>query len=213
MITVFISIILQMGEGMKVGQFTINLELDTGKGSVFSNRLVSFGTIKATESWKVSEFKERIFDAWDQLSASFRSALTADTETFILKDPVSARYLRVRDVTGNYQVLRDDRILARVLLGLSDGKKVIIQVLGIPEVIGKADLVLYSRVLSFQKKNISNVLDGVLVIRRDYNAEDLLSSLRKLHFFDNDLSLSVAKGFTSGIKSLKYALNHQNYFI
>ena len=186
---------------MKVGQFMINLELDTGKGSVFPNRLVSFGSINATESWKVSEFKERIFDAWVELSASFRSALSAETRAFVLRDPVSASHLRIRDVTGNYQALRDDRVLARVLLGLSDGKKVIIQILGVPEVIGKADLVMYSRVLSFQKKNISNVLDGVLLIKRDYNAEDLLSALRKLHFSNSDLSLSVAKGFTSGIKN------------
>jgi hypothetical protein len=190
---------LQVGPGLKAGQYVINLELDTGKGSSFPSRLVPFGTVIAADHWKVSEFKEHIFSSWADLYSSFRCKLTEDMESFTTRVPETLNHLRLRDVTGICPILRDDRILPRVLLGLTDGKKVAIQVLNTTETIGKADTVLYSRFLSFQKKKIWNVLDGAIVMKKDYTTSDLLRAVLSLYFSDpSDVSLSVAKGYPTG---------------
>ena len=75
--------------------------------------------------------------------------------------PPSVNHIRLRD-GKNAQAsgpLRNDRILSRCLLGLFDGRKIIIQILPEAEVIGPDDLILSLRIASYEKKTLTRVID------------------------------------------------------
>ena len=49
-------------------------------------------------------------------------------------------------------LLRDDRVLVRCLLGLADGRRLLVQVLQEPEVLSLEDLLVAVRVLSYDNR-------------------------------------------------------------
>jgi len=76
--------------------------------------------------------------------------------------PLSPHFLRLRDKTPTGTILRNDRVLSRCLLGLSDGRKVCVQVLAREEIITKDFLVLRAVAVSYSKQAVSKAADVVI---------------------------------------------------
>jgi hypothetical protein len=79
------------------------------------------GELVVKEKMTVQQLKELIFSQWDVVVGAHKSAVAS---------PKSPQHIRVRDGQSGGQSgpLRDARILGRSLVGLADGRKLIIQV-------------------------------------------------------------------------------------
>jgi hypothetical protein len=94
------------------------------------------------------QLKELILAQWERLVGS---ALPA---------PKSVNHVRVRDgqTGGQSGPLRDTRVLGRTLVGLGDGRKLIIQSLSEAEILTPESLFVTIKIMSFQDKIISRPL-------------------------------------------------------
>jgi hypothetical protein len=143
---------VQLGVGCKPGEHMIRLEKIESTGDVTGNMSTSYlGELPVHEKLSIFKLKEKIVAQWKIFSALDVAG----------KQPLSAHHLRLRDgksaqLSGP---LRDDRIVSRCLLGLMDGRRVVLQVLPEPEIIGPDDLILCVRVCDYARKVISKPID------------------------------------------------------
>jgi hypothetical protein len=167
----------------------------------------NMGEMGIKEKFTVLELKEQIISNWDNFKTGTQKA------------PESVHHLRLKDGKASSSgPLRNDRILSRCLLGMADGRKVSVQVLQKPEIIGQEDLVLSVRLCSYDTKSLSRVIDFPL--NRTSTVENLYESLLnkfphlKEDIPDNEAAkemanisieaipqssfISIAKGFSTG---------------
>eukprot|EP01038_Epipyxis_sp_PR26KG_P012144 gene12144-16261_t len=232
---------VQFGKGCKPGEHMLVFELDvnhkvvsnfaneavpstqsesteaTSNENKQTNNFVTLGTLSVSDKINILQLKKILFEKWTELLVSSTDTARA------LHQPLSPNHIRLRDLKTNKPSgpLRDDRILNRVLLGLLDGRKIVIQVLDQPEIIGADDLILSIRVASYEKKTLSPSYDMPII--RTKSTIDLYNSILTLFPFlkediivnndDNDRKptnadeqtleslskiISIAKGFSTG---------------
>jgi hypothetical protein len=146
---------LQAGPGCAPGEHMVRLEVDVTASSEDPSSDIPYvdllGDFAAKERGTVLQLKERIVAAWADIQGANGS----------LPAPPSAQHIRLRDgkVGAQSGPLRDERILGKCLLGLADGRKVIIQVLGNAETIPAEDLLLTVRLANYEDKSLSGALD------------------------------------------------------
>lgn len=130
------------------------------------------GDVVVAEQWTVLQLKKLIHSRWSTWSIPPSTV------------PASPHHIRLRDLKSSHSsiasssstsssissllqqsaVLRDDRVLARCMLGLSDGRRLAVQVLNAPEILRADDLLLRVRVASYDHK-ILHIADDVCVPR------------------------------------------------
>ena len=99
-----------------------------------SRLFFSLGELPISEKFKVSQVKELIFNKWDDLISTNAQTISPPILKYPIK-PACWRHLRIRDgksigssASTSSPLLRDDRTLARSLLALADGRRLIVQV-------------------------------------------------------------------------------------
>lgn len=126
-------------------------------------------TLAVSEKFTVVQLKQFIFSKWEDLVKEVPQHLLTDEEENVvpIATPQSANHIRLRDFKNGKQSgpLRDDRslplhpppppailaltplvrIIGRCLLGLADGRKLIVQVLPKEEAIAADDILLALR--------------------------------------------------------------------
>jgi len=129
---------------------------------------LTVGDFVVKERMTVAHLKEQLLAKWDELVGDQKS---------VVGTPQSVNHIRVRDGQTGVQSgpLRDNRILGRCLVGLADGRKIIIQVLPEAEVIGPDHLYISARLMSFQDKVISRPLS--MLLPRGLTVQDLYKLL------------------------------------
>lgn len=106
------------------------------------------GEVVVKEKMTCLQLKELIHSQWEKIVGNH------------LPIPKSVNHIRLRDgqTGGQSGPLRDTRILGRTLVGLGDGRKLIIQSLSEPEILTADNLFVTLRIMSFQDKIISRPL-------------------------------------------------------
>jgi hypothetical protein len=109
---------------------------------------VLVGDLVVKEKMTCLQLKELLLAQWSAVVGS------------VMPAPPSPHHIRIRDgqTGGQSGPLRDTRILGRSLVGLGDGRKLIIQSLSEPEILTPENLFLTLRLMSFQDKVISRPL-------------------------------------------------------
>lgn len=153
---------LQSGAGCALGEHMLQFELDADSPTDMSEAapasdLIVLSELRVREKHTILQLKQQILENWDSLTAKARAVAGA----VVPPTPASANHFRLRD-GKNVQAsgpLRNDRILSRCLLQIADGRRVIVQVLPHPEVIGQDDVVLSVRIASYDTKVLTRVID------------------------------------------------------
>eukprot|EP01035_Chromulina_nebulosa_P018592 gene18592-24319_t len=158
---------VQLGKGCKLGEYLLHFDLDvtdlnqtssnndsnyTKSNSITSissviidespnkpskpnnntREYLSLGDIAIPEKYTILQVKQHLFDHWDEIF----------TNPSIIK-PKSCLHISLRDnKLGSYvsTLLRNDRIVIRCLLGLVDGRKIIVELLDYEEIIQSTDI-------------------------------------------------------------------------
>lgn len=175
---------VQLGPGCVLGEHLLRFELDNSDqvdvgGGIASgiagvcNDYVSLGELPVKEKITVLQLKEQILDNWGTLSAE----AATNGFTTVPPKPLTANHIRLRD-GKNAQAsgpLRNDRILSRCLLGITDGRRIVIQILNEPEVIGADDVILSVRLAAYEGKSLSKPVD--LPLARSTTVQQLFEIL------------------------------------
>ena len=113
--------------------------------------LAYLGDFPVKERCSVLQLKEKLVASWNEIQG--------DKDNMAV--PPSAQHIRLRDgkVGAQSGPLRDERAVGKCLLGMADGRKVIIQVLPNAETIGPDDLILFIRLANYEGKSLSGALD------------------------------------------------------
>lgn len=132
------------------------------------------GEIIVKEKMTCLQLKEQIYSQWNQIIGTHQ-----------ISSPKSVHHIRLRDgqTSGQSGPLRDARVLGRTLVGLGDGRKLIIQILSEPEILTSDNLFLTLRIMSFQDKIISRPLN-VTVVRSCTTRQFYRLILEKYHSID-----------------------------
>jgi hypothetical protein len=148
-------------------------------------KFIPISDIAVSEKFTVLELKQLIHSQWSDLVGNNVTAALKETgfqttsklQAKSYRAPESPSHIRVRDMKGNKLSgpLRDDRVLSRCLLGLSDGRRLLIQTLETAEHIGADDLVLAVRVMSCANRTLSPPTD--LPMRRSSTVKHLFAAL------------------------------------
>jgi hypothetical protein len=236
-----------MGKGCKPNEHFLRFELDIGKivSDPLANRYILLDEIPVNEKSTVLSIKKLLFSQWDHLLKNFHDKMNSLSNkeellpllSNLLLSPSSPHTIRLRDYKNGKisGPLRDERMICRCLLGLSDGRRLILQILPNEEIIGSDDLLLTVRyVFYFHSKQLSDGCE--IAIPRSFKVKDLYEKLSSYfpQLFemggdpgesssvvnkDEKNYLEIAKGYTTGppltIKSslkLKWELNKVNIF-
>lgn len=113
--------------------------------------LAYLGDFPVKERSSVLQLKERLIASWAEIQG--------DKDNMPV--PPSAQHIRLRDgkVGAQSGPLRDERAVGKCLLGMADGRKVVIQVLPNAEIIGAEDLIVFIRLANYETKTLSGGLD------------------------------------------------------
>jgi len=177
----FIPSFFQLGQGCKVGEHMVRIEIDTssptsalqaldatsaGAGAGIAGEsggiagaaaqvFIPLGELAVSEKLSVLQLKTLLLEQW----ATLASTVSADAGAVPV--PLSANHIRLRDGKAGKSSgpLRDDRIVGRCLLGLADGRRLVAQVLSEAEFISADDLVISLRVASFERKVLYPAID------------------------------------------------------
>ena len=171
---------------------------------------IYLGDLSISEKSTILQLKQLLYDNWKNLLDINNN----NDGSLPVTLPVSPNHIRLRDgKTGKISgPLRDDRIIGRCLLGLTDGRRLIAQILPEPEYIKVDDLVISIRIASFDKRILYPSID--LPITRSSNMKTLYNKILALtpilqeplsnEYLEanpteiNTETISIAKGFTSG---------------
>lgn len=188
------------GEGEHLLRFEVEAEAEQGGAP---NGYALLGELAVSEKATVLAVRKALYEAWPAMAAALPQGCATST-------PLSPHWLRLRDLKGGKPSapLRDDRVLSRCLLGLADGRRVLVQPLGAEERIGAEDVMLSLRIASYDTKALSAALD--LCLPRTSSAEQLSAAVAAaagLAEGDQAEGVELAKGFSTGPPlSLKTAL-------
>lgn len=225
---------VQLGKGCNIGEHLLRFEIEAmgnaeecedemgteeEKGGKRS-RYILLDDIAISEKATVLAVKKLLFEAWSTLCETVREAKA--------NVPESPHHIRLRDLKGGKPSgpLRDERIVGRCLLGLADGRRVLVQILPVAEKIGPDDLMVTLRIASFDNKKLSPPIDLCLAramtiqslyakIVADHSqslVEPVAEDNENIETASNDLIseaslIELAKGFATGPPlSLKSAL-------
>lgn len=180
--------------------------------STTSNDYLSLGDLGIQERLSVFQLKQVLTDRWNDLISSSDANANALAKGFPLPVPKTPNHIRIRDgKTGqSATLLRDDRILVRCLLGLTDGRRILVQVLDEPEILSIDDVLLTVRTLSYENKTMSKPID--LTLNRDCTIQKLHQILIKNYFpslIESEIAaegsstpeaniIDIAKAFSTG---------------
>jgi len=156
---------VELGAVCREGESTLRFDIDLS-GDVTSISPATFagaadviilGELAVLEKSSVLHLREVLLQNWSRLVGNKNNIPT----------PATPHHIRIRDgKPGAAAVpLRDDRILNRCLLGLADGRRIVLQVLPHPEQIGPTDIILAVRVASYgttegwTEKGLSRAMD------------------------------------------------------
>ena len=193
---------------MAPGEHVVTCELDMTSDSddwriTPEQTSLVLGEFIVKERGTVGYLKEQLLEKWDELVGAHKASVTA---------PPTISHLRVRDGLPGSQngPLKDNRILGRCLVGLADGRKIILQVLPEPENLGADSLYLTTRIISFKDKIVSRPL-GISLPRSCTVQELYRIFLEKYPELGEDAPpaepdsaipeariLSIAKGYSTG---------------
>lgn len=132
-------------------RFEVDITASTDDPNCEIPTLDPLGDFAVKERMSVLQLKEKLVSSWNEIQGA-----NGD-----LPPPPSAHHIRLRDgkVGAQSGPLRDERAVGKCLLGMSDGRKVIIQVLQNAETIGADDLILFIRLANYEEKLLSGALD------------------------------------------------------
>jgi hypothetical protein len=216
---------LQMGKGCSTGEHMLRFELDLGivesdgvSKKSDAGRFVLLDEIAVSEKFNILSIKKLLHGQWAELSEKLNKRLQAIGNTSVVPAPPTPNHIRLRDLKGGKTSgpLRDERIACRCLLGMADGRRIAVQILPNEEIIGGDDLLIAVRVLSYDKKTISESYD--ISIPRTFNVQNLLDKLNStfpelsepLDGFESEseqAKFEIAKGYTTGpVLNLKSGL-------
>lgn len=215
---------VQLGKGCNPGEHLIRFEVEVGpaEGDSSKARYVILDEVAVNEKSTVLAMKKQLFELWPTALEKLKVSLP-EAEVAALLSPETPNHIRLRDFKGGKLTgpLRDDRIVGRCLLGLADGRRVLVQSLAVAEKIGADDLMVTLRVASYDKKTLSPPID--LCIPRACTVQQLYAKIlaeqaslaEKPEDSEGAASdslpetalVDLAKGFTTGPPlSLKNAL-------
>lgn len=225
-------------------------DANAAMNNAYLNRYILLDEVPVNEKSTILSMKKLLFAQWEQLAKTFHDKFNAlpnkdELSPFLsnlLLQPQSLHHIRLRDYKNGKisGPLRDDRMICRCLLGLSDGRRIILQILPNEEIIGPDDLLITIRYVSFYyTKLLSDSYD--ISIPRSFKIKDLYEKL--IAYFPQLIELpaenfdaqnnilnssinkeennyvEIAKGFTTGppltLKSslkLKWELSKLNIF-
>ena len=141
---------LLAGQGCAVGEHVVKFECEVAGGAEGHKgkagaAAVALGELVVNEKWTVRQLKEHLVKQWGTFDTAVVAAAAA-AAAWPGGVPASAAHLRLRDgkAAGSAlgSLLRDDRVLCRCLLGLTDGRKIAVFPLSEPEQIGPQDWIL-----------------------------------------------------------------------
>lgn len=199
---------VQAGRQVAPGEHIVNIEVDLTKDTddwraVSEQTNIALGEFVVKERGTVAYLKEQLLEKWESLVGEHKG---------VIGTPVSIAHLRVRDgLNGSWSdPMRDNRILGRCLVGLADGRKIVLQVLPEPENLGPENLFITTRIISFKDKIVSRPL-GMSVPRACTVQELYKMFLEKYPTLGEDAPpadpnvpcpesriLSIAKGYSTG---------------
>lgn len=185
-------------------------------------KLIPIGDLAAPEKFTVLHLKQLIHEQWSNLVGARVASLRQGADAAVAdRSPPTPSHIRLRDLKGGKLSgpLRDDRVLVRCLLGLSDGRRLLVQTLAEEEKIGADDLVLSLRVVNCGNRSLEPATD--LPMRRGSTVKQLYEAvLAKCPYLSEEASadeleaaaagtdvttllpeaktIGLAKGFTSG---------------
>ncbi len=174
-----------------------------------SGRFILLDEIAISEKSTILGIKKLLHAQWSSLGEKLEKRLQSMGNTSSVAAPPTPHHIRLRDLKGGKLSgpLRDDRVACRCLLGLSDGRRLAVQVLPNEEIIGADDLLISIRTLSYDRKTISEAQD--LSIPRTFTVKSLIEKINNLfsHLaepldgFEEEGEISrieIAKGYTTG---------------
>lgn len=199
---------LQIGPGCAPGEHMLRFEVDiTDDPNAEIPTLAYLGDFSVKQGSSVLQLKERLVASWNEIQG--------DKDNMPV--PPSAQHIRLKDgkVGAQSGPLRDERAVGKCLLGMADGRKVIIQVLPNAETIGPEDLILFIRLANYEDKTFSCAFD-IFIPRKvtiQQLCEQIISKFPKCTQASLPLNLDapcpigIAKAFSTGPPiSLKSAL-------
>jgi hypothetical protein len=144
---------IQLGQQLAFGEFNMCLEadisVDEGDWKVVpEKKSLKLNDIIVKSRMSINQLKEKIFQDWSTIASGHDGAIAA---------PQTVNHLRLRDGQTGVQSgpLRGERVVSKCFLGLSDGRKIIVQVLPEAEIFGSDQLYITNRIISFQNKIVS----------------------------------------------------------
>jgi len=189
---------------------------------------VALSELAVSEKMSILQVKKLLFEQWETLSAAAAAAAAVDGSgsgsgnAAMITPPESVHHIRLRDGKGGKASapLRDDRLIGRCLLGLTDGRRLLVQVLPQPEFIGPDDIVVSLRVAAYEQRKLYPSID--LPLPRSSTIKDLYVKILQLlphlqedvaaapaadtispaadssNVVDESTYISIAKGYTTG---------------
>jgi hypothetical protein len=162
---------VQLGQQLAFGEFTMSLEadltVDDGDWKVVPEKKhLQLNDIVVKSRMSINQLKQKIFDDWTSL-----------VNGQDVSAPQSVNHLRLRDGQTGVQSgpLRGERIVSKCFLGLSDGRKIIAQVLPEAELFGVDQLYITNRIISFQNKIVSRPIG--MQVNKGCTVQDLFKLL------------------------------------
>lgn len=189
----------------------------TKKGE--AGRYVLLDEIAVSEKATILSIKKSLHSQWPSLLDKLQKRLQNMGNSLTVATPLTPNHIRLRDMKGGKVSgpLRDDRVACRCLLGMSDGRRISVQVLPNEEIIGNDDLLISIRELSYDKKIMCEPQE--ISIPRSFTVQFLLDKIlltfphlaEALDSVESDSPykglIDVAKAYTTGPPlSLKNAL-------
>lgn len=179
---------IQLGKGCKPGEHFLRFELDIGRiiTDPTQNRYILLTEVPVNEKSNILSLKKLLFSQWEDLLKTFHTKIEQQPNandlitglSNLLLNPPTLHHIRLRDYKNGKisGPLRDDRLLCRCLLGLSDGRRIILQILPNEEIIGSDDLLITIRTaFYYYSKALSEPYD--ISIPRSFKIKDLYEKL------------------------------------
>lgn len=182
---------------------------DSDSSKKDSGKFILIDEIAISEKSSILNIKKLLHSQWAILGEKIEKRMQSMGNMTSIVAPPTPHHIRLRDLKGGKLSgpLRDDRVACRCLLGMSDGRRIAVQVLPNEEIIGADDLLISVRTLSYDRKVISDPQD--LSIPRTFNVKSLIEKLNQvfsslaepLDSFEGETESSlieIAKGYTTG---------------
>ena len=162
---------LEKGAGCGVGEVMFKLAVKTKVENGTSAEYVDIGSVAVDAGLTVKVLRDKVYEL-----IAFSGGDDPDLNQVIGdKKPATAAHIRLQDKLTDMQVLRDERKLRAAILGLNDGRVIVITLLSAPEEVTADQFILQVKINLVEQKKI--VAAGSVVIGKDWSLQRLKEAL------------------------------------